>query len=168
MFDKILNLFRRDTTELNLEDLTVEIRWKWSDVELVIDGSSILLSNQNIQYVTDLVRDNFYIVFNHYLQLADASEEEFNRKDLAQISLSITINYLYMYNMRRDMYKYEKNRSLQFDEKDFDATNTHDEIFHYCKLKYPGDWQRKAAVLVNMTQERMREYYKQRELFYNK
>lgn len=168
MFDKILNLFRGNTTQLSLENITVEIGWKRSDVELVIDGNSILLSNQNIQYVTDLVRDNFYIVFNHYLQLANASEEEFNRKDLAQVCLSITVSHLHMYNMWRDIYKYEKNRSLQFDEKDFDATNMHDEIFHYCKLKYPGDWQRKAAVLVNMPGEQMREYYKQRELFYNK
>ena len=154
--------------QLSFENLLVEIQQQGNDVKVLIDSNSTLLMNQDVQQVAEQLRSNFDIVFSNYLNLANASKEEMNKEDLVLISLSITAHYLYMYNMWRHMYKYEHNRTLKFDKKDFNTPDTHDLIFYYYKMKYPSDWQRKAAVLVNMTNEEVQAYYKRREQFYDK
>jgi hypothetical protein len=126
------------------------------------------LGFQTIENVYQLIDTNIKIVYNHYNSQLQNAKKIFPLFDLYELSFSIVIHYLYMYNMWRFTYKKQENKDLTFDVKDFDHPSTHDIIFFYLKKKYPTDWQTISAALIGMTLIELKTYYKGREDFYNK
>lgn len=154
--------------KLNIESVKVSLTIEGESVRAKSDNENILQANQNIDHIAELIKHNFKIVKNHYEKLIRNTGHLLNKTDNYCLSLSIVLHYLYLYNYWKMMYKNHINRTLSFDEKDFDNPSTHDIIFNYFKPKYPDSWKMKSAVLLDMGLDVLESYYKTREEFYNK
>ena len=155
-------------TKIKIRDLTINVTGRWGKVKVKFDNRIALFSNQNVNNISELIKYNFNIVSNHYETLVEKSNLEFEVDDIICISISIVLDYLYMYNLWRNIYKNQKNRDLSFNEEDFSASNTYDIIFSYLKNKYPNDWKEKSAVLLDVGLDELEVIYKNREYYYNK
>ncbi|HEX8576641.1 MAG TPA: hypothetical protein VF677_10155 [Flavobacterium sp.] len=154
--------------KIEIENITLSLSDEGGNVRVKSDNENVILSNQNINTISELIKYNFKVVNNHYKLMVDKAKEKFDFKDISWVSVAIVLYYLYMYNSWRSMYKKQDNRDLRFIEKDFSHPSTHDIIFNYFKTKYPGDWEEKCSILLGMSVEQFRAYYKTREAFYNK
>lgn len=152
--------------EIKIENITLSLSSEDDKVRVTSKKEDVILSNQNIDIVSELIKRNFDIVYNHYKMMGENKEFDFN--DIAIISISIVLHYLYMYNSWRSMYKNQENRNLRFSEKDFNNPSTHDIMFNYFKTKYPIDWEERCSILLGMKSGELKAYYKTREDFYNK
>jgi hypothetical protein len=129
----------------------------------------MLLSDQTMEAVSGIIKENFAIVKSHYnAMIATQVRHKFQESDIDHVSVLILLDRLYIYNSWRKMYKKQENINLRFRVGDFEHPETHDLIFSYFKEKYPQDWEEKCAVLVGMTLGDLRAYYTHRELDYNK
>lgn len=154
--------------KINIENIDIILTIEGNNIRVRSDKENILLANQNIDNIVNLINHNFILVKNHYLCFARNTKDLFDLKDICQLSLSIVLHFLYLYNSWREMYKKQEYKDLKFDEKDFENSTTHDIIIHYFKCKFPEDWEIKSAVLLNVGLEELKAYYKDREAFYNK
>ncbi|MEZ4921389.1 MAG: hypothetical protein R2792_20005 [Saprospiraceae bacterium] len=154
--------------EIKIADIILNLSDEGGNVRVKSEKENMILSNQDISTVSDLIKNNFNVVEDHYRSIINKSEEKFDLDDVNQVSLTIMLYYLYMYNSWRSMYKKQENRSLAFNKKDFNHPSTHDIVFSYFRTKYPNGWEEKCAVLLDMDISKLRDYYRTREQFYNK
>jgi len=152
--------------ELAIEHIIIILTEENQNVRVVFNKENILLVNQSIEAVSDLIKRNFSTVFTYYC--LDVNDFDVERLDITEVSLKITLYYLYMYNQWRVTYKKQEDRKLDFDKKDFNNPSTHDILFKYFKEKYPDSWIVKCSMLMKMTTDDVENYYKLRESFYNK
>lgn len=152
--------------EIKIENICLSLLSAGDCVRVKSDNKNIILSNQNVENVSELIKHNFKVVNNHYKSMIDNGGGNFN--EINVVSIAIVLHYLFMYNSWRRMYKKQENKDLRFNEKDFRHPSTHDILFNYFKTKYPGDWEGKCAVLLEMDEAELKAYYKSRVEFYNK
>lgn len=156
------------TREIKVETRTVILSEEGDNIRVKSDKNNVLFFNQEIDTLYNLIEHNFNIVNSHYKLMIDATKVMFHPEDINEISISIVLYYLYMYNSWRSMYKKQENKDLRFYEKDFTNPSTHDIIFNYLKSKYPKNWEEKSALLIGVELNDLRIYYKRRQDFYNK
>ncbi|MBP7210583.1 MAG: hypothetical protein EOL95_11610 [Bacteroidia bacterium] len=154
--------------ELKIENITLCLYNEGNNVRVKSDKEDVILSNQNIDNVSELIKHNLIVVSNHYFIMIDKAKESFDFEDVYRVSIAIVLYYLYMYNSWRSMYSKQENKDLRFNEKDFSDPSTHDIVFNYFKTRYPSNWENKCAVLFGMAIAELKDYYKTREDFYNK
>jgi len=153
--------------ELKLDKLIIYLYVDNNDVRVIFDKIEKTITNQNIENVIELIEYNFKVVRSYYNKIV-MNEQNFDLSDINYLSISIVIFYLHMYNLWKNMYKKQENKSLKFQEKDFINPSTSDIVFSFYKKKYPDDWQQRCSVLLGMQLNDLKEYYKRRELFYTK
>lgn len=152
--------------EIKLEHITLSLYSESNNVNVKSKYANVILSNQNIEDVTNLIINNFHVVYSHY-----KSRVAYNSDiliDINVISVFIVLHYLYMYNTWRHTYKGKENIKLGFDNNDFNNPTTLDIIINYYKEKYPNNWIEKCNILLEMSEEELYDYYKKRADFYNK
>ena len=155
--------------EIQLENIKVSFLQEQDNVRIIAPDKNVLLRRQTISEVAAIVERNFLLVNPYYLSKIPVNlKGDFDPVDINIVSLSIVLNYLSMYNSWRIQYQRKKYDDLGFKHEDFDHALTHDIIFQFFKRKYPGDWDVKCSVLLGMTLEELRSYYKRREQYYNK
>jgi hypothetical protein len=131
-------------------------------VRLISEDNSLPFQNQTQEAIKDLVTNNYRIVKSYYESKANSSEY---LADLSRLCLKIVLHYLLMYNLWRDMYKFEKNRDLTFLVDDFDSVGTHDIILRYFMKRYPQNYAIKCQFILNMTETEFKEFEKNRVQF---
>jgi hypothetical protein len=156
------------TREIKVETCAVILSEEGDNIRVKSDKNDVLFLNQDIDTLYNLIKHNFNIVNSHYKLMIDATTVLFHAEDINEVSISIVLYYLYMYNSWRSMYKKQENKDLRFYEKDFTHPSTHDIIFTYLKSKYPKNWEEKSSVLIGVGLDDLRIYYKRRQDFYNK
>jgi CO dehydrogenase/acetyl-CoA synthase delta subunit len=156
------------TKKLKIGDLTINLLEEGDNIRVKTNNNNVILSSQNIAIVEELIQNNFQIVSNHYKTIIDKADSVFTSEDINNLSMSITLRYLYMYNSWRRMYKKQENRSLAFDTKDFTHPSTSDLIFNYFRQKDPQHWEEKCAMLLGINLIELKEYYRQRESYYTR
>ena len=154
--------------EIKIENITLRLSSEGANVRVKSNKEDVILSNQNVNTVSELIKHNFNVVNNHYRVMVEKTKKEFDFNDVAIISIAIVLHYMYLYNSWRSMYKKQENRDLRFNEKDFSNPSSHDIVFNYFKTKYPSEWEERCAVLLGMELSELKAYYKTREDFYNK
>jgi hypothetical protein len=155
--------------EIQLGNIKIRLLQEKDNVRVVGPDNDVLLVQQSIPEVAAIVKHNFEIVSSYYLsKLTGNQTNDFDPVDISIVSLSIVLNYLFMYNSWRIQYQRKKYDNLEFKHEDFDHAPTHDIIFHYYRKKSPEDWDVKCSILMGMTLDELRSYYKRRELYYNK
>ena len=138
-------------------------------IRVIAPKQNVILASQNIENVIQIIEENFSIVDSFYLKrIEDNPQTTFVLDDIHRLSVSIVLNYLYMYNMWRVQYRRKKYQDLRFKQDDFKNPSTNDIIFHFYKYNYPGDWEIKCSVLMAMELVDLKRYYEGREQFYNK
>lgn len=150
--------FQIDDIEVNLEYENDSLRFR------TVNGD-YSLQYQTFKETKEIVSGNFEIVRRYY---GLKCQGKVPYADLNQISIKIVMNYFYMYNMWRRVYKKERNRDLKWLDKDFDNPTTYDIIISYLKKKYPSDYQTACELLLSMSAENFIKYEKNRNDFYNK
>jgi hypothetical protein len=154
---------------ITLGEITLTLFQEGSDVRIVSESGKLVLSEQTIEAVSSILEEIFVTVKMYYDSRSTSNPAvEFQSRDIEQVSLSIVLEYLYMYNSWRRMYKKQENISLRFRQEDFNKPSTHDVLFSYYREKYPKTWEEKCAVLLAMNIEELCSYYKSREAYYNK
>ena len=151
--------------KVHLGEIVVVLNFESSGVRVSSDIENVILINQDINTVLNLVTANFEFVYSHYKSTA---AEKSDLKDINNVSISIVLHYLYMYNTWRNTYKNKANLNLQFNEQDFSNPATFDMIISYYRKLYAKDWVEKSNIRLGMTIEDLRKYYSEREKFYNK
>lgn len=155
--------------EIKLDNITLYLSDESGrNVRVKSDKENVILSNQNVDIVSELINHNFNIVSNYYKLMLSKSKETIDLEDTNLVSIEIVLYYLYMYNSWRSSYKKQENKDLNFNEKDFNNPSTHDIVFNYFKTKFPTNWEEKCAALLGMELDELKTYYKTREDFYNK
>lgn len=155
--------------QINLENITLTLAEESHGVRVKSETENVILPDQTIENITDIILNNFKIVTSFYESKVPVHlKSKFNLFDIYYVSVSILLHYLYMYNSWRKMYKKHENIDLRFNSKDFDSPSTHDIVFNYYRTKYPNEWQDKCSVLLGMSIDQLRSYYKTREVFYNR
>lgn len=153
--------------KIRLENIDADLVQENDNVRVVVNGRVVLLRQQTVAALAPIIEQNFMMVNSYYL--ARVSDNAlFDHVDIRTVSLSIVLNYLFMYNNWRIQYKRKKYDDLGFKKDDFDHPSTHDIIFWYFRQKYPADWDKKCSVLLGMTLVELRSYYERREQYYNK
>lgn len=154
--------------EIIIENIILKLSDEANNVRVQSDEENTILTNQNIDAVIVLIKQNFIVVSNYYKVIINNATQTLAFEDINRVSILILMHYLYMYNSWRSMYKNQGNRDLKFNEKDFNNPSTHDLLFKYFKTKYPNNWEKKCAVLLRMDLNELKTYYKTRLDFYNK
>jgi hypothetical protein len=155
--------------QLKLKNISLALTEEDSNVRVKSSGQNVLLTSQNIENVIQIIGENFKIVDSFYLKrIGDNLQTIFELDDVHNFSVSIVLNYLYMYNLWRLKYKAKKYQDLRFKEADFSHPYTHDIIFSYFTTKYPDDWEIKCSVLMAMELNDLKKYYERRLQYYNK
>ena len=155
--------------QLNLKNISLILTEEGGNVRVKSPGQNVLLASQNIDNVMLIIEDNFNTVDSFYLKrTGDNLEVTFDVDDIHNISISIVLYYLNMYNAWRLKYKAKKYQDLAFKEDDFNHPYTQDIIFNYYKTKYPDDWEIKCSVVMAMELDDLKRYYEKRLQFYNK
>lgn len=154
--------------EIKLENITLNLYGENSSVRVKSNSENTILHNQSIESVAALVRNNFDEVYSYYKSKAVNNSD---LVDVNTVSISIVLQYLYMYNSWRNTYKDKANiinLDLRFNEKDFSNPTTFDIIMSFYRKKYPQDWIEKCHTLLEMTVAELKSYYEEREKFYDK
>ena len=155
--------------QVRLENIILNLSNENDGVRVKSENENIILSNQAIRNISNIIVNNFKVIKSYYESKIPVDlTYAFNLFDIHHISVSILLNYLYMYNSWRKMYKKHENIDLRFNTKDFDHPSTHDIILNYYKAKYPREWEDKCSILLGMDLDQLRAYYKNREAFYNR
>ncbi len=154
--------------EYKIGDVAFALSQEALNVRLTSADKNVLFAKQNVDDIFSLINHNFTIVNDFYRSIVKNSGLNIEFEEISQISFSIVLHYLYMYNLWRNTYKKQANRKLSFDTKDLSHPSTHDIIFKYFSTKYPADWAAKSAVLIGMSDRELLDYYEGRKQFYNK
>jgi hypothetical protein len=153
---------------LSIENNAISLSEESDGIRVKSKNESVILQNQSVDAVKYLIITNFGVVRNFYKIKAKDTGEDHLWDDINEVSISIVLHYLYMYNSWRIIYKKQENKELRFHTKDFENPSTHDIIFSYFKSRRPDNWMEISATLLGMGLEKLKEYYANRELFYNK
>jgi len=150
-----------------VDDIQIELAKEDGGVRLISqNGDNVILQNQTMPSVETIVRENFRIVKSHYQAKLDVLVS-IDRRDLSIISLKIVLDYLYMYNAWRKMYKEHRNRDLRFLAEDFENPGTADTIIWHFKNKYPENYSDKCELLLGMSRDTFRSYEQRRQEFHD-
>lgn len=149
--------FKAGHIEISTVEENGNVMLHWGDRKL-------FFGKQDEATVQSLLLGNFKLVRNHYEQKA---KDKLTGEELDELSLTIVLHYLYMYNMWRGLYKGQENKQLEFDEEDFHHPQTHDEIIWFVKRKYPRDHIHRCSALMEMSESEYRDYEKRRQEFHD-
>jgi len=144
--------------ELSKEDQGIRLTTQNND--------NVILLNQTVTSVEKIVKENFEIVKAYY-QAQPGVVTFIDERDLSSISLKIVLNYLYMYNAWRTMYKEHENRDLMFLAEDFEKPSTNDLIISYFRNEYPDNYSAKCELMLVMSADKFETYEKMRQEFHN-
>ncbi|MBL7733343.1 MAG: hypothetical protein JNM88_19400 [Chitinophagaceae bacterium] len=133
-------------------------------VMLYCGDQKLLFANQDEETLRGYVLMNFRVVKDHYQARGG---EKLTEAESDELCLIIVFHWLYLYNMWRGLYPKEKDRPLEFDEKDFEHPYTYDEIIWFVKRKYKADYLHRSSALLGMTEEACRDYEKRRQEFHD-
>ncbi|WP_295801185.1 hypothetical protein [Mucilaginibacter sp.] len=151
---------------LDIDDnLNIDLQLENGGLRVITKIGSYLVRNQTYEETKSVIEKNYKIVKDYYQGKANSLITEI---DLENFSLKIVLNYFYMYNMWRTMYKREKNRDLTFLPKDFEHPTTSYLIINYFQKQYPNNYADKCELLLNMSSDRFLEYMRFKEQFDNK
>jgi hypothetical protein len=151
--------------EIKIENIILSLSSEGGDVRVKSNKEDVILSNQDVDVVSELIVYNFNVVNNHYKKMIEKAKEKFDYSDVTPINIVIVLHYLYLYNSWRSMYHKQENRDLKFNEKDFTNPSTYDIVFNHFKIKYPNDWEDRCAILLGMGLSELKAYYNTREDF---
>lgn len=155
--------------QLTLKNITLALSKEDDNIRVKSPDKNVLLLSQNIKNVIPIIESNFSVVDSFYLKrIADNPAATFDPDDIHRVSVSIVLDYLYMYNLWRLQYQRKKYQDLSFKQEDFDHPSTNDTIFSYFKYKYPDDWEIKCCVLMGRELDDLKRYYERRVQYYNK
>jgi hypothetical protein len=156
--------------KLKLSNLTIDLVWENSNVEVKTSDGDALLLNQTEEQVSSILEHNYSLVYNFYkLKCTNYKFDKEDSDDISHISLRIVLFYLYMYNSWRLSYKKGgKYENLEFKNKDFSNPSTIDIIIRFYKTRFPDQWKSKCIKLLDFTIEQLDNYWHEREKFYNK
>ena len=155
--------------QLKLKNISLVLIEEDLNVRVKSPGQNVLLASQNVENVILIIEENFKIVDSFYLKrIEDNLKTTFDLDEVHNLSVSIVLYYLRMYNLWRLQYKAKKYQDLGFKEDDFNNPSTQDIIFSYYKAKYPDDWEIKCSVLMALELDDLKKYYERRLQFYNK
>ena len=149
--------FKAGHIEISTVEENGNVMLYWGDRKL-------FFGKQDEATVQSLLLGNFKLVRTYYEQKA---KDKLTGEELDELSLTIVLHYLYMYNMWRGFYKGQENKQLEFDEEDFHHPQTHDEIIWFLKRKYPGDHIHRCSALMEMSESEFRDYEKRRQEFHD-
>ena len=150
-----------------IDNIKIELGKENNGVRLTTDNDDrVILPNQTIAFVKNIVKENFQIVKTYYNAEPGVSVS-IDKRDLSIVSLKIVLDYLYMYNMWRNIYDHHKGRNLKFLIEDFEMPTTKDKIIWYFKNKYPDDYPAKCELMLGMSADEFKKYEKRRQEFYN-
>jgi hypothetical protein len=90
--------------EIKLENITLSLLGEGGDVRVKSNKENIVLSYQSIDTVSELIKHNFDVVSSHYKLMISETKDKFDFEDIDQVSITIVLYYLYMYNSWRSMY----------------------------------------------------------------
>jgi len=147
------------------DNLNIDVQEENGSLRLSTRVGCYLVRNQTYKETKSVIKKNYGIVKDYYQGKANSLITEI---DLESFSLKIVLNYFYMYNMWRTMYKREKNRDLTFLPKDFEHPTTSYLIINYFQRKYPNNYTDKCELLLNMSSDRFLEYMRFKKQFDNK
>lgn len=151
--------------EIKLEKIILKLSKEYDNVRIKSDNDNVILINQDIEIVASLIKNNFDIVYGYYKSKVINSTD---LEDINSVSITIILQYLYMYNTWQNTYKNKINQDLQFNERDFNNPTTFDLIMDYYRKNRPHYWLEKSCVLLGMNVMDLQKYYAERERFYNK
>ncbi|HWZ04672.1 MAG TPA: hypothetical protein VNX40_13740 [Mucilaginibacter sp.] len=155
--------------ELILENINLTLSKESGGVRVKSNTDNVILINQSVDNIANIIKLNFNVVNGFYnSRIANKPIETVELADINQISITIVLRYLYMYNSWRTIYKNKANQDLRFDTEDFGNPSTSDIIFSFYRKKYPNNWETPSSILLGITREELKKYYNEREKFYNK
>lgn len=155
--------------KFSIKNIPLVLLEEGDNVRVKSPSQNIFLASQNIENVILIIEENFTIVDSFYQKrISDSSKTSFNPGDIHNLSLTIVLSYLSMYNSWRLKYKAKKYQDLTFRVEDLDHPTTSDHIFRYFKNNYPEDWELKCSVIMAMELADLKAYYERREQYYNK
>ena len=161
--------FTVEWEELKLENIDMTLSNENGNVRAKSTNDNVILINQSVDNIADIIKLNFDIVNGFYKsRIANKTAEGFELSDINQVSITIVLHYLYMYNSWKNTYENKANQDLRFNEKDFSNPSTSDIIMSFYRKKYPNDWETKSSILLGITTEELQRYYGERQKFYNK
>lgn len=167
--NRFLNFFKSDSSNLKmtikLDSIIINISDEDNGIRLTTENENWFIPRQTLDETKAIIEKNFKIIKTYF---QDKLGEIITGSDLDNVSLKITLLYFQMYNHWRTMYKRERNRDLTFIQKDFEHPYTSNEIVDYFKNKYPDSYIEKCEIMLNMTNEQVKEYIIRKEQFDNK
>lgn len=157
-----------ETIQVALGNMLLDLSAEDQGIRVKSENESVILPAQTLDKVLHLIVENFGKVRSFYMSRAEHAQVFFSQPDIDGVSVAIMLHYLYMYNMWRKLHKEHADIDLRFDEKDFDVPGTNDIIFSFFRKLYPVAWQERCCVLLAMGLPELQQYYKSRELFYDR
>ncbi|MGB4959138.1 MAG: hypothetical protein WBO36_06645 [Saprospiraceae bacterium] len=147
-----------------IEGINIELRKDAKALRANILDEGYYFSFQSFQETKDTITSNFYVVKEHYSQTALLT---ISMTELNEVSLKIVLYYFQLYNSWRSIYEKYKDKDLTFLNKDYTHPYTYDLIINYFRLKYPEDYIKIAAAMINKSPSEVLKYKTDRDDFYN-
>ena len=148
-----------------IDDIQIELTKESSGIRLTTpNNDNVILKDQTASSVEAIVRENFQIVKSYY-QAKPGVLGSIDKHDLSVVILKIVLDYLYMYNMWRKLYKEQQDRDLRFLVEDFAHPRTSDTIIWYFKNKFPKNYSAKCELMLGMSADEFKAYEKSRQEF---
>jgi len=156
--------------KLKLDDITLDLAKEMDDVRVILPTRSVLLREQSIREIVPVIEHNYAQIVSYYRsKLVDDLNSSIDQEDISRVSVSILLYYLSMSNKSRiGRRKFNRDTDLHFQEGDFSLPPTYDIIIRYFRASYPESWEEKCAILLGISVEELKNYYKEREKYYNK
>ncbi len=114
--------------EIKIEDVVLVLSNEGNNIRVKSLSENVILINQTIDVVSEIIKYNLEIVINHFRLKVKEDYGQLVEEDITQLSVSVVLYYLYMYNSWKNLYKKEAKRDLKFIVSDFDNVSTFDII----------------------------------------
>ena len=147
-------------------ELNVYKKFLWPTIYIDYNGKTTLINKDKLPRIIEIIKGNYEIIKGYYLsKLTKNSAKDLS--DLNAICVKILLYYIDQYSRWKVQYK-KSNYDITFYTKDFDQPSTKDLIVFYLIEKHPDNWKSISSQYLDMSQTELDEYWKNRELYFNK